>query len=69
MKSSFTAETLLVPRRHRDDHRHALAIFDIDGAEKPDQIALLQQDADEDVAGGRYREQQVTGRQRLESST
>ena len=48
--------------RQRDQHRHLLAIATVLIAEQVDQIALLEPDADQDIAGGRDREQQMAGR-------
>src|SRR5438445_507064 len=46
----------------RDQHRDLLAIATILVAEQGDHVALLEPDADQDIAGGPDREQQVAGR-------
>ena len=43
----------------RDQHRHLLAIATVLIAEQVDQIALLEPDADQDIAGGPHGEQQM----------
>ena len=43
-----------------EDHRHALPIATVFVTEMRDQIALLKENADENVCCGRGREQQVT---------
>src|SRR5580692_7861310 len=45
-------------------HRHAAPVAAVFIAEEIDQIALFQQDADDDVSGGDGREQQVPDRHR-----
>src|SRR6266700_8233282 len=48
--------------RQREQHGYAPSIAAILVAEQCDEIALLELDADQDVAGRRHREQQVTRR-------
>src|SRR5215216_6559069 len=48
--------------RQRDQHRYLLAVAAVLVAEQRNEIALLQPDADQDVAGGRDGEQQMSGR-------
>src|ERR1700722_10444089 len=50
--------------RKRDQHGRALAVAAILVAELPDQVALFQLDADQDVAGDHHREQQMANAHR-----
>ena len=50
--------------RQRNKHRDLFSIAPVLVAKQPDQVALFQLDRDQDVAGGRQREQQVSGRHR-----
>ena len=51
-------------RQQRNEHRHAPTIFDMGLAVEGDEVALPQQDADDDVAGCRDREQKMSHRHR-----
>jgi hypothetical protein len=48
-------------RRHRRDHRHVRAVFDVGVAMRCDQISFFQKDADEDGTCRRDGKQQVSG--------
>jgi len=51
-------------RRHRYDHRNALAIFDVCITVERDEVAFFQQYTDDDVPGSRNRKQQMPDRHR-----